>query len=290
MKTRAFRHHSSPNLNRDKRHVTRLGAIATKPIPNLAPTTKKVLRLALLALLCLTLIGWSFPARAANRINPQLEEQVLQIIREHPEVLIESVQAYQQQQQEQLRQRQQAFVQQLKINPQGVVGASPTTGDVQSKIVLLEFSDFQCPFCAQAHGTVKQFMAKHRDEVTLAFKHLPLASIHPQAMPAAKAAWAALQQGKFWEYHDALFTQQDKLSEEFFAATARKLNLDIEQFNRDRNSAAADSAIQSDLQLAQNLGISGTPFFVMDGETFTGAIKLSEMEQIFDRIKQPQSR
>lgn len=252
--------------------------------------TKKVLRLALFALLCLTLIGWSFPARAANRINPQLEEQVLQIIREHPEVLIESVQAYQQQQQEQLRQRQQAFVQQLKINPQGVVGSSPTTGDVRSKIVLVEFSDFQCPFCAQAHGTVKQFMAKHKDEVTLAFKHLPLASIHPQAMPAAKAAWAALQQGKFWDYHDALFTQQDKLSEEFFVAMARKLNLDIEQFNRDRNSAAADSAIQADLQLAQNLGISGTPFFVMDGETFTGAVELSEMEEIFDRIQQPQSR
>ena len=126
--------------------------------------------------------------QAASRISPQLEQQVMQIIREHPEVLIESVQAYQQQQQQQIRQSQQAFLQELQINPQAVIGNSPVTGSPNSKIVLVEFSDFECPYCSEANKTLKNFMAKHQNEVTLVYKHFPLTPIHNQALPAAKAA------------------------------------------------------------------------------------------------------
>lgn len=239
---------------------------------------------AFLLLFCLTLFSWSFPAQAATRISPKLEEQVLQIIRNHPEVILESVEAYQQQQSQELRERQQAFVQQLKANPQAVIGQSPTTGNTEAKILLVEFSDFQCPYCAQAHDTVKEFMAKHGEQVTLVYKHYPLTSIHPQALPAAKAAWAAAMQGKFWPYHDALFTQQEQLGEELYLTIAKNLNLDLEQFNSDRNSATAQAAIQADMQLAEGLGIAGTPFFVLNGETFSGAVQLSEMEKILERV------
>ena len=237
--------------------------------------------LAALGLLCLVL-GWSFPAQAASQISPQLEEQVLQIIREHPEVLIESVQAYQQQQQEKLQAARQAFLQKVQTNPQALIGESPTTGSAESKVVLFEFSDFECPYCADAHKTLKKFMAKHQNEVMLVYKHFPLTPIHNQAMPAAKAAWAALQQGKFWEYHDALFTHQKQLGEAFYVATAKSLNLDLEKFERDRT--IANPAIQKDMQLAQELGLSGTPFFVMNGETLSGAVKLSEMESALSRV------
>ncbi|MBE9129588.1 thioredoxin domain-containing protein [Coleofasciculus sp. LEGE 07092] len=253
-------------------------------LTNFLAIAKKILKLTGLLLLCAIVLSWSRPAQAASRLNPQLEEQVLQVIRAHPEVIIESVQAYQQQVQQQLQQAQQAFVQQIKTNTKAVIGESPTTGKANSTVLLVEFSDFQCPFCAQAHETVQQFMAKHQDEVNLVYKHYPLSSIHSQSLSAAKAAWAASQQGKFWEYHDALFTQQDQLSEPFYIATAKALNLDIEQFNSDRNSAAAEAAIQNDIQLAENLGIGGTPFFVMNGETFTGAIQLAEMEKILERV------
>lgn len=239
-----------------------------------------------LLLLCITLLCWSSPVQAASQVSPKLEEQVLQVIREHPEVILESVQAYQQRVQQQLQQAQQAFVQELKRNPQAVIGESPTTGASQSKIVMVEFSDFQCPYCGRAHKTVQRFMAKHQDQVTLTYKHYPLASIHPQAISAAKAAWAAFQQGKFWEYHDVLFTQQEKLGESFYIETAKNLNLDVDQFNRDRNSQAAETAISQDIQLAESLGITGTPFFVMNGEVFTGAIELEEMEKRFTRVKQ----
>ena len=238
-----------------------------------------------LLLLCLVSAGCSVPFQAEkkNTQNPELEAQVLQIIRDHPEVVIESLQAYQQKQ-EQKQQQQQSFLQQLQANPQAVIGASPTTGATESKVVLIEFSDFQCPYCAKAHETLKQFMAKHQRQVKLVYKHFPLTNIHPEAMPAAKAAWAASQQGKFWQYHDALFANQDKLGEEFYISTAKALNLDLEKFKRDRQSNAATAAIQTDIQLAENLGVKGTPFFVMNGVAFSGAVELSDLEKLLGNI------
>jgi protein-disulfide isomerase len=253
---------------------------------------QKALRLIGLLLLSLALLSWTSPAQAASEVSPQLEEQVLQvlrkhpeqvlqIVREHPEVIVESAQAYQQQQQAQLQQIRQGFLQALETNPKLVIHESPTTGADDLKVVLMEFSDFQCPYCAKAHKIVKQFMAKHGDEVTLVYKNFPITSIHPEAMPAAKAAWAALKQGKFWEYQDALFSQQDKLGEKLYLATAKNLNLDLEKFEKDRTNA--DGAIDEDIRLAQTLGISGTPFLVLNGEAFSGGVQLSDLENALTR-------
>jgi len=250
---------------------------------HLLTVTKKTLKIATVLILSLTFFLWTFPAQAATRLYPKLEEQVLQIIRQHPEVIIESFQAYQDQVQNQLKQAQQAFVQQMKTNPQVVIGQSPTTGSPTQKILLVEFSDFQCPYCGQAHKTIKEFMAKHQDEVTLVYKHFPLISIHPEALPAAKAAVAADKQGKFWEYHDALFTQQNKLGEPLYLEIAKNLNLDLEKFNKDRQNA--ENAIQEDMILGESVGISGTPFFIMNGAVFSGAVELSDVENILDRVK-----
>ncbi|MBD2614488.1 MAG: DsbA family protein [Nostoc sp. ZfuVER08] len=233
--------------------------------------------LPVIGILCL-LFTWSLPAQAANRIDPQLEQQVLQIIREHPEVIIESVQAYQQQQQQKLNQVRQAFLQDLKTNPQTVIGNSPTTGATNSKILLVEFSDFQCPYCAEAHKTLKQLLAKYQGKIKLVYKHLPLAAIHPQALPAAAAAWAAHQQGKFWEYHDALFTNQKQLSEALYLDIAKNLNLDLVKFQRDQTLATP--AIQKDIQLAEKLAVAGTPFFVISTPTISRVVQLSDIENI----------
>ncbi|NES02633.1 MAG: DsbA family protein, partial [Okeania sp. SIO2F4] len=180
----------------------------------------------------------------------------------------------------------QDILQQFKNNPTEEIGDSPTFGSTTQKIVLFEFSDFQCPFCAKAQENLKKFMDKHQDRVTLVFKHLPLTRIHPQAIPAAKASWAAQKQGKFWEYHDALFEQQDKLGEELYVEIANNLDLDIEKFNSDRQSEAATTSIETDIKLAQKIGVSGTPFFVMNGETFSGAVKLSQMEETLAKVSE----
>lgn len=235
-----------------------------------------------IGLLCLV-VTWPFPAQASSTIDPQLEQQVLQIIREHPEVVIESVQAYQQQQQQKVKQVQQAFLEDLKTNPQTVIGKSPTTGSTQSKTVVIEFSDFECPYCAEAHKTLKELLAKYPDKLRLVYKNLPLISIHAEALPAAVAAWAAYQQGKFWEYHDALFTNQKQLGEALYLDIAKKLNLDLGKFKRDLTLATP--AIKNDIQLAEKLAVPGTPFFVINSPSFSGVVQLEDIKRILTDAK-----
>ncbi|NER04425.1 MAG: thioredoxin domain-containing protein, partial [Okeania sp. SIO3C4] len=168
------------------------------------PYNLKVLYFIAIFSIVIAISGCTPSAQSTDpQVNSELETQVLQIIRNNPEAIIESVQAYQQQQQEQQQASNQEALKQFKTNPQTKIGNSPTFGSTEQKIVLFEFSDFQCPFCSRVQGNLKEFMDKHQDRVTLVFKHLPLVRIHPQAIPAAKASWAAQQQGKFWEYHDS---------------------------------------------------------------------------------------
>lgn len=242
--------------------------------------------LPIILVFCIAITSCTPSAQSANSIDPELESQVLQIIRDNPEAIIESVQAYEQQQRQKLQAAQQAFLQQMKANPKSVIGSSPSTGASSEEIVLLEFSDFQCPFCAKAQDNLQEFIDRNGDRVTLVFKNLPLSRIHPQAIPAAQAAWAAQQQGKFWQYHDALFSQQERLGEDLYEAIATDLGLDIELFNRDRNSKAAMAAIEQDMQMAETLGVSGTPFFVMNGEPLSGAVELSELERVLAQVSQ----
>jgi protein-disulfide isomerase len=228
-------------------------------------------------LVCCSLCGWGSLAHAAPPISPELEEQVLQIIRKHPEVLLESVQAYQQRQQAAQRKAQQDFLQQIQANPRGIIGQSPTKGAKTGKLVLVEFSDFQCPYCAQSIAGINAFLAK-RPDVTLVYKHFPLTRIHAAALPAAQAAWAAGQQGKFWEFHDVLFKQQKSLGDALYRQTAQTLGLDMARFERDRTSPGAAAAIAQDVQMAEKLGINGTPFFVFNGKVFSGVIQLADLE------------
>jgi protein-disulfide isomerase len=232
-----------------------------------------------MGMLLISFILCSRPAQAAPPISPELEEQVLQIIRKHPEVLLESVQAYQQRQQAAQRKAQQDFLQQLQANPRSLIGQSPTKGAKAGKLVLVEFSDFQCPYCAQSVASIQQFLTKHPD-VTLVYKHFPLTRIHAEALPAAKAAWAAGQQGKFWEFHDALFQQQKSLGEGLYRQIATTLGLDMARFERDRTSPAAAAAIAQDVQMAEKLGVSGTPFFVLNGQVTAGGVKVTDLEAL----------
>ncbi|MBP0020450.1 MAG: thioredoxin domain-containing protein [Cyanobacteria bacterium SBLK] len=238
--------------------------------------TRKFFNLLLVCLWCLGLFSYTLPALADG--TEPLEERVLSIIRNHPEVIIESVQNYQRQQQQQKESLQKAVLQRMKVDPQAFIGDSPTRGSRDEKIVLFMFSDFQCPFCALASETVKAFMNQYGDRVTLVYKHLPL-SIHPQAPGAAKAAYAAGQQGRFWQYYDGLFAHQKELGEDLYRELAEDYDLDLEQFDRDRNSAAARAAIAADVQLAESLLIQGTPFFALNGKSLSGAVPLETFEK-----------
>lgn len=229
------------------------------------------------SVLCLSLIC-PLTAQAEPKIDPQLEQQVLQIIRKNPQAILESVQLYQQAQQQKLQQARQNFLNDLRSNTQAIIGDSPTKGSTQFKTVLIEFSDFECPYCAEAQTTLTNLLKKYPNKLTLVYKHFPLIQIHAQALPAAKASYAAYKQGKFWQYHDALFINQDKLGETLYLDIAKQLNLNLAKFKRDRN--LADKAIKKDLQMADKLRLAGTPSFIINSKNFTGLVKLSEIELI----------
>lgn len=179
--------------------------------------------------------------------------------------------------------QQEGLFQAFAKNPAVLIGASPVVGATDQKIVLLEFSDFQCSYCASVQSSLKQFMTRHGDSVTLVFKHLPIIEMHPEALPAAQASWAAQQQGKFWEYHDSLFAQQEQLGEELYIAIAKELKLNLDQFNQDRRKGLREIAI--DLKLAQSLDIQATPFFLLNDIPLRGAVPLEKFEAALAQAK-----
>ncbi len=149
----------------------------------------------------------------------------------------------------------------------------PVKGKPGAPVTLVEFSDFQCPYCARATPAVKEIESAYPNDVRVVWKHLPL-SFHPNAMPAALAAEAAREQGgaaKFWAMHDKLFGNQAALSEASYEQYARELGLDVARFRRDVASPKLRARVEEDAQLAQKMGVNGTPTFVVNGERVVGS-------------------
>ncbi len=241
---------------------------------------------ALVALLLIvTSCASSGQSANAQLSDAQFESKVLEIIRKNPQVILDSVQSYQRSQAQQGEQLRDKVLSQIRQEPRLLLRNSPVTGSSSQKIIVAEFSDFQCPYCAKAQVVVKEFMTRNQGDVTLVFKHFPLTEIHQQAEPAALAAWAATEQGKFWEYHDALFEQQGKLGDELYLELANNLKLDVERFNRDRQSPEAKAAIKKDFELGKSLGVRGTPSFVVNGIFLSGAPTVKDLEELVAQVK-----
>lgn len=169
-----------------------------------------------------------------------------------------------------------------------LIGDSPTKGNPDADVILMKFSDFQCSFCARATGEIEAFTADYSEDVLFVYKHFPLTSIHPQALPAAQAAWAAGQQDQFWPYHDALFANQAVLEDRLYVEIAEDLGLDMEQFNRDRESQESMQAVARDLALASELQLSSTPTFVMDDILIPGVVNADFFAEALTRIQAAQ--
>jgi protein-disulfide isomerase len=145
------------------------------------------------------------------------------------------------------------------------VGKSGIRGDKNAPLTITEFSDFQCPYCARLQPTLEKVLKAYPKEVRLVYKHYPL-SFHKQAQNAAKATEAAGEQGKYWEMHDIIFENFNKLTEESFKGFAEKLGLDVNRFTSDYGSNKYDLQIQQDMTLARSVGVSGTPTLFLNGK------------------------
>ncbi|MCH2185391.1 thioredoxin domain-containing protein [Myxococcota bacterium] len=158
---------------------------------------------------------------------------------------------------------------------------SPSIGPDDAAVTLIEFSDFQCPFCARVTPTLEQIQETYGDEVRIVFKHLPL-RIHPQAPLAHAASEAAKEQGKFWEMHDLIFANQRQLTEEKFIEYAGQIDLDVEQFKVDMASPEIKKRVDADMEEASQLGVTGTPGFFINGKFVSGARPFADFKQRID--------
>ena len=149
---------------------------------------------------------------------------------------------------------------------------SPLDFQGEPECTLVEFADFECPFCARATGSIDEVRAHFGPRLRYVFRHLPLVDVHPRSLLAAQAVEAAGAQGKFWEMHDALFADQDHLAYEDLMDRARELGLDEQLFDEAIEAPAAAARIRDDLASAQASGAQGTPTFFVDGQRWTGAI------------------
>ncbi len=161
-------------------------------------------------------------------------------------------------------------------------GRANVSTDVSAPVVIVEFSDFQCPFCRKALPTLKQIKAVYGDDVAFVYKHFPLASIHPLAMRAAEASECARDQGKFWQYHDLLFENQGAFQDDKLVSYAEELGMDTRMFKDCLASGAKRLIIQRDFQEGLDQGLQGTPIFFINGRRLEGAQPYSEFKRIID--------
>ena len=158
-------------------------------------------------------------------------------------------------------------------------------GNVSAPITLVEFSDFECPYCEKHTPTLDKIILDYKDKVRLVYKHYPLTNIHPNAQKAAEASECASEQGKFWEYHDILFkNQKSGLSVDKFKTWAAQLGLNVSQFNSCLDSSKYKSKVDADLAEGSSKGVSGTPGTFINGELVEGAVPYETFKQKIDAL------
>ncbi|HEX9664556.1 MAG TPA: thioredoxin domain-containing protein [Patescibacteria group bacterium] len=157
-----------------------------------------------------------------------------------------------------------------------------TIGPADAKVTIVEFSDFECPFCGRSYPVVKQILTDYQDQVRFVYKHYPL-GFHPLAQPAAEASECAGEQGKFWEYHDQIFENQSLMTSENLRQWAKDLGLNSSQFNRCLDLATYADKVKADLALGNANDVSGTPAFFINNMLVAGSYPYEAMKQVIDQ-------
>jgi protein-disulfide isomerase len=165
----------------------------------------------------------------------------------------------------------------LKVSDAG----RPSRGPANAPVEIIEFSDFQCPFCLQAHPTVAKVLSAYGDRIRFVYRHFPLPN-HPAARPAAEASACADEQGKFWQYHDRLFDNQTRLSDADLKGHAAALEMDAAKFNACVDSHKYANVVDEDVTAGEDAGVSGTPAFFINGRVLGGAQPFEAFKRVID--------
>jgi protein-disulfide isomerase len=179
--------------------------------------------------------------------------------------------------------RKAASVEVLLDRPRTQVAATgPARGPADAPVTIIEFSDYQCPFCRRAEPTVKQVLDTYEGKVRFVFRHFPLDRIHPQARGASEAAACAAEQGKFWEYHAELFSGDGQLDRPALDAAAQKTGLDAAAFKTCVDERKTQKLVEGDVEAGEEAGVSGTPAFFINGIPLRGALPFEEFQKVID--------
>jgi protein-disulfide isomerase len=192
-----------------------------------------------------------------------------------------------------IQQARQKYEDSLRVNSEILVLMQPPSsqvdydparvkGDPNAPVTMIEFADFQCPYCQKTEATVNALLAKYKGRVKLAFLDFPLNEIHPQAAQAAEASHCAGEQGKFWEYHDSLFAEQSKLDEKSLISRAQSLHLDESAFRSCLMSGKFKELVEANRRQGARFGVAGTPAYFINGVFMSGAQPQAEFEKIID--------
>jgi protein-disulfide isomerase len=171
------------------------------------------------------------------------------------------------------------LLEQPRIN---VAADGPSKGPADAAVTIVEFSDFQCPFCTRALPILEEVIQRYPDDVRLVYRHLPLDSIHPRARPAAEASLCADDQGQFWAYHDVLFENNKALGDDDLRAIAVDLSLDVDAWSQCMSEKKFATKVEADLEAGRSAGITGTPAFVINGLLLTGARPVEDFVAVID--------
>lgn len=162
------------------------------------------------------------------------------------------------------------------------IAGEPFYGGATAKVTIIEFSDFQCPVCIRVYPEVKKVEAAYGDNIKFVFKHFPLYEIHPYAQKAAEASECAADQGKFFEYHDALFMAGGNLGTSKLKEYAALLGLDTTQFNDCLDGGLKAAQVEKERNEAISLGVEGTPTFYINNRRYVGYLTFDQMKQAID--------
>lgn len=158
-------------------------------------------------------------------------------------------------------------------------------GNKDAKITIVEFSDYQCPYCARFHTTLEKVMENYPDEVRWVYKHFPLDSIHPYARKAAEASECAGEQNKFWEYNDKLFANQSSINIAYLSTVAKELKLDTKKFDKCLADGTYAKKVDDDFQYGKKLGVTGTPGAFLNGQKLGGAVPYEQLEAMIEELR-----
>jgi protein-disulfide isomerase len=161
-------------------------------------------------------------------------------------------------------------------------GKGFTRGAKDAAVTIVEFSDFQCPFCRAATATLHQLMTQYAGKIKWVFRDFPIPNLHPQAPKAHEAARCAADQGKFWEYHDLLFERSPRLGAAELKQYARELKLSGDDFDKCLDGGKHQAAVAGDMEEGMRLGASGTPTFFINGRMVVGAQPIAAFQKIID--------